>query len=194
MTGHVRRLGWWLVTVGLLVVAVTFSLRQELPQLIGSVVGSAPNAEPASARSDPCLPGTEIPIMRSPHLSVAALRKVHYNSEPPTSGPHFAIPPILGIYDTPLPPSAFVHAEEHGHVILAYSPTLPAQQVSALKAIAKSYPADVLMTPYQPLSHGVSLAAWGRLEHFDQVDSSGMERFIVALAGRYDHRWVRQAC
>jgi Protein of unknown function (DUF3105) len=181
-----RRIGWWLVTAGLMLAAVTVAVKQQLPRLTGSAVGSAS----ASERTEPCLPGVAIAILKSPHLSVAALEKVQYNSIPPTSGPHFAIPPALGIYDTPLQAGSFVHAEEHGHVVLAYSPSLPAAQVSALKDIAKAHPADVLMTPYPPLTEGVALAAWGRLERFTQVDRPGIERFIVALAGRYDHRWV----
>jgi Protein of unknown function (DUF3105) len=181
-----RRLGWWLVTAGLMCAAVGVAVKQQLPRLTGSAVGSTP----ASERSEPCLPGTAIAIMKSPHLSVAELRKVQYNSNPPTSGPHFAIPPTPGIYDTPLQAGAFVHAEEHGHVVIAYSPALPAAQVSALKAIAKAHPADVLMTPYRPLADGLALAAWGRLERFSQVDRPGIERFIVALAGRYDHQWT----
>jgi hypothetical protein len=182
----IRRLGWWLVTVGLTCAAVAVAVQQQLPLLRGTAVGSAP----ASERSEPCLPGTAIAILKSPHLSVAALRKVRYNSVPPTSGPHFAIPPAVGIYDTPVQPGSFVHAEEHGHVVIAYSPSLPAAQVSALKDIARAHPADVLMTPYPPLTDGLALAAWGRLERFEQVDRPGIERFIVALAGRYDHRWV----
>lgn len=182
----VRRLGWWLVTAGLMCAAVGVAVKQQLPRLTGSALGSAP----ASERAEPCLPGVAIAILKSPHLSVAALREVRYNSVPPTSGPHFAIPPAVGIYDTPLQPGEFVHAEEHGHVIITYSPSLPAAQVSTLKAIAKAHPADVLMTPYPPLTGGIALAAWGRLERFEQVDRPGIERFIVALAGRYDHRWV----
>jgi len=181
-----RRLGWWLVTAGLMCAVVAVAVKQQLPRLTGSAVGSSL----ASQRSEPCLPGTAVAILKSPHLSVAALRKVHYNSIPPTSGPHFAIPPTPGIYDAPLQPGAFVHAEEHGHVVIAYAPSLPAAQVSVLKDIAKAHPRDVLMTPYPPLPQGLALAAWGRLERFDQADRPGVERFIVALAGRYDHRWV----
>jgi len=181
-----RRLGWWLVTAGLMCAAVGLAVKQKLPLLTGSAVGSAS----ASERTEPCLPGVAIALIKSPHLSVAALEKVQYNSLPPTSGPHFAIPPTPGIYDTPLQAGSFVHAEEHGHVVIAYSPSLQAAQVSALRDIAKAHPGDVLMTPYPPLATGLALAAWGRLERFEQVDRTGIERFIVALAGRYDHGWV----
>lgn len=181
-----RRLGWWLVTVAVLCTAVAVAVRRQLPLLTGSAVGSAPTSE----RSEPCLPGTAIAILKSPHLSVAALEKVQYNSIPPTSGPHLALPPAPGIYDTPLGAGSFVHAEEHGHVIITYSSSLPAAQVSTLKDIAKAHPADVLMTPYPPLTQGLALAAWGRLQRFDQVDQPAIERFIEAMAGRYDHQWA----
>lgn len=180
------RLGWWLATVGLLLGIVGFEVNRQLPQLKGSLLGSWSPSDPA-----PCLPGRAIPVMASPHLSVAALQRVRYNSNPPTSGPHFAVPPAPGIYDSPLSPGEFVHAEEHGHVVIAYAPGTPADQVSVLVSVAKAHPDDVLLTPYRGIAHGVALAAWGRLQRLDHADTAEVTRFVRALAGRYDHRWVR---
>ena len=180
------RLAWWLATVGMLLAVVGFEVNRQLPVLKGSLLGSWSPSDPA-----PCLPGQAIPVMASPHLSVAALHHVHYNSDPPTSGPHFAIPPAPGIYGSPLSPEEFVHAEEHGHVVIAYVPDTPADQVSVLVSVAKAHPSDVLLMPYPGIGHGVVLAAWGRLERLDRANPAEVTRFVVALAGRYDHHWVR---
>lgn len=179
------RLAWWLATVGMLLAVIGFEANQQLPLLKGSLLGSW-----SSSKTAPCLPGQAIPVMASPHLSVAALRHVHYNSVPPTSGPHYAIPPAPGIYGSPLPPGEFVHAEAHGHVVIAYSPDTPADQVSVLVSIAKAHPNDVLLMPYPDIGHGVALAAWGRLQRLDRANRAEVTRFVIALAGRYDYRWV----
>jgi hypothetical protein len=180
------RAAWWLATAGVVAAVGGTAVARQLPQLKGSVVGSWAQGQPAV-----CLPGRAIPIMASPHLSVAALQQVHYNSDPPTSGPHFAIPPSPGIYDSPLPPSEFVHAEEHGHVVIVYPVHAPGIEVGALKKIAKADPEDVVLTPYPRIHRGLALAAWGRLERLAHVDHSAITRFITALAGRYDHKWMR---
>ncbi len=180
------RAAWWLATVGVVAALAITAVARQFPQLKGSVLGSWTQAQPAA-----CLPGQAIPIMASPHLSVADLAKVHYNSNPPTSGPHFAIPPAPGIYDSPLAPAEFVHAEEHGHVVIVYPPQTPKGDVEALKKIAKAHPEDVVLTPYPQIGHGIALAAWGRLQRLDRVDAAAINRFITALAGRYDHKWMR---
>jgi hypothetical protein len=179
------RAGWWLCTVGAALAVAGYAIDQQLPQLKGSILGSWSNSSPA-----PCLPGEAVPVMASPHLSVAALKKVRYNSNPPTSGPHFALPPAPGVYDSPLPASEFVHAEEHGHIVIVYPPHTPAADVTALKKIAKAHPDEVVLTPYSGIGHGIALAAWGRLERLDDVDRPAITRFITALAGRYDHKWM----
>lgn len=186
MKGTVGRMLWWLATVGVVVTIGTVAAIQQFPQLKGSLIGSWAQGQPAL-----CLPGKAIPIMASPHLSVAALRHVHYNSVPPTSGPHFAIPPAPGIYDSPLPPSEFVHAEEHGHIVIVYPPHAAAAEVDALKAVAKADPQDVVLTPYPRIHRGIALAAWGRLERLPDVERPAITRFIAVFAGRYDHQWMR---
>jgi len=180
------RAAWWLATVGVIAMVSGAAVAQQFPQVKGSVLGSWAQTQPA-----PCLPGTAIPIMDSPHLSVEALQHVHYNSNPPTSGPHFAIPPSPGIYNSPIPPGEFVHAEEHGHVVIVYPLKAPKTEVDALKEIAKAHPGEIVLTPYPGIDHGVALAAWGRLERLDHADRVAITRFITALTGRYDHKWIR---
>jgi hypothetical protein len=180
------RLLWWVATLGVLLAIVGYEVSRQTPLLKGSLLGSWSSSRPA-----PCLPGRAIPVMASPHLPMSELRHVHYNSNPPTSGPHFAVPPAPGIYDSPLSAGEFVHAEEHGHVIIAYAPDTPAGQVSVLKSIAKAHPSDVVLTPYPHIAHGIALAAWGRLERLDHADRDAVTSFVLALSGRYNHGWVR---
>jgi hypothetical protein len=154
--------------------------------VFGSVAGS-----PAAQRDSPCLPGTAVPILDSPHISPAQAPSTHYNSLPPTSGPHFATTIATGIYTGTIPEGLTVHAMEHGHVIIHFAPNLPTDQVDTLTRTAKRYGADVVLAPYAKLGAGIALTAWGRIDLLDHYDQARIAAFVERLRGRYDHGWTR---
>lgn len=65
------------------------------------------------------LPGTAVADLGRDHVAVGT--KVSYNSNPPTSGPHYAEWEKAGIYDKPLQDGKLVHSLEHGYVIISYN-------------------------------------------------------------------------
>lgn len=184
-----HRLVWWTLLVALVLVAGTGVAVRTWPVIVNSTVGSPSGTTPAP--DEPGLPGTAVPILDSPHIPVGRAAEVQYDSVPPTSGPHFAVPPATGVYEAPMPEGLQVHALEHGHVGIQYAPDLPAAAVASLRRIGARYPDDVFVAPYPPLSHGVALTAWGRIDTFDTVDEARIVRFVEALRGRYDHGWTR---
>ena len=95
--------------------------------LLGNATGST--AEPA--REAPCLPGTAVAIMDSPHIPPSQAERVRYSTTPPTSGPHFAFTVATGVYDRPVAEGLTVHAMEHGHVVIQYAPDAAAADVAA---------------------------------------------------------------
>ena len=167
-------------------VAVFALLSGPYKLLLGSVRGSTADDRPA-----PCLPGQAVHILDSPHISAAAAARVHYNSEPPTSGPHFAFAAPPGIYDHPVPDGLTVHALEHGHIDIQYGTGASRNDVDALKRFAKHYAKDVLLVPRPSLGTTIALTAWGRIDRLDHLDHDRIVRFIVKLRGRYDHKWTR---
>lgn len=156
-------------------------------QLLGAATGS-PAVEPREA---PCLPGTAIEIMDSPHISPAAAGSVEHNSVPPTSGPHYAFTISPGSYEEPVPEGLIVHALEHGHIAIQYAPGTPDREVAGLRRIAKRYGNDVVLAPYPPLPQGIALTAWGRLRVLSDYDEAAITEFIERLRGRYNHGWTR---
>ena len=66
-------------------------------------------------------PGTKVPEMGREHVALAQVEKTTYNSNPPTSGPHYEVPSKPGIYDTPQHDGALIHSLEHGYVIISYN-------------------------------------------------------------------------
>jgi hypothetical protein len=167
------------------VVALVLVMTGPYQAVFGSVAGSRP-----SQRDAPCLPGTAVPMLDSPHIPPAQAASVRYNSLPPTSGPHFAATIATGIYTSPIPEGLTVHAMEHGHIVIQYAPNLPGDQVAALTRTAKHYGADVVLAPYDKLRAGIALTAWTRIELLDHYDQTRIATFVERLRGRYDHGWT----
>jgi hypothetical protein len=179
------RWAWRAGAVGLVLAAVVGLFAGPWSFLLGSVVGS-----PAASRSEPCLPGREVPIMESPHIAERELASVRYNSLPPTSGPHFAFTAATGIYSEPVSEGLTVHAMEHGHVVIQYASVSP-DTVERLERFAKRYGKDVILAPHPKLGGGIALTAWGRIELLDTYDEDRMGDFVERLRDRYVHGWTR---
>jgi hypothetical protein len=187
-TRHRNRVFWWVLLIALSVGVGTGVISQTWPLITDTAVGS--RAESTVAPDEPGLPGRAVPILDSPHIAVGEAASAHYDSVPPTSGPHFAVPPAPGVYSIPLPDGLQVHALEHGHVGIQYAPDTPAGTVEALSRLGAQYPEDVFVAPYPLLGHGIALTAWGRIDAFDTLDETRVTRFVEALRGRYDHGWI----
>lgn len=65
------------------------------------------------------LPGEKIEDMGAEH--VADISNAQYNSNPPTSGPHFGVWAKKGVYDRVISDGYLIHSMEHGYVIVSYN-------------------------------------------------------------------------
>lgn len=187
MTTSRVRWGWRIATIALALATLAALLAGPYSLLLGSVVGSEAAARPAA-----CLPGQEVPVMESPHVSPAAARSVRYNSTPPTSGPHYAFTVAPGRYGEPVADGLTVHALEHGHVVIRYAPGIPPEAVTRLEGLARRYGRDVVLAPYPGLPAGIALTAWGRIDLLEGYDEPRITSFVERLRNRYIHGW-RQA-
>lgn len=102
-----------------------------------------------------------------------------YNSNPPTSGPHWgdgvAGP---GIKDGSVPDELLIHSMEHGAVIVWYKNDLPADQVEKIKTAFTDASGKKIMTPRKNLTIPVALTSWGRLLELKTVDTAKIREFI----------------
>lgn len=179
----------WLWRAGTLIALVAIlggTVASQWTAFRGGVLGSV-----APDRIGAGLPGVAVPLLPSPHVSAAAIATVRYNSNPPTSGPHYPFVAAPGIYASPVPDGLAVHALEHGHIVLDYTPGVATADLATLRAIAKRYPRDVVLTPHAGLNHPIALTAWGRLETLGHADEPEIVTFIERLRGRYNHGWTR---
>lgn len=143
------------------------------------------------AQAHPCdrIPGHPQPFEGDRHLPYDGAPHEPYRTVPPTSGPHSARVVTPGIYRALIIEELQVHALEHGHVLLQYAPDTPVADIVALEQIARRNPRDVLVAPYPALGSGISASGWQRLQRFPSFDPEAIERFVAAVAGRYDHTW-----
>src|SRR5688572_24184668 len=59
-----------------------------------------------------------VPVPPSPHVDDCSY--VEWNSNPPTGGPHYPRWATYAVYPEPIPRGHYVHAMEHGAVVLLH--------------------------------------------------------------------------
>jgi hypothetical protein len=100
-----------------------------------------------------------------------ALRGVHsittpdgtsdeWNTEPPTSGPHYEVPVIWGTYTEPVNQAQLVHNLEHGGVAIQYGDDVPPATVEQLESFVAESPRGIVLAPLPSLGNQISLGAW----------------------------------
>lgn len=65
------------------------------------------------------LPGEAVSDLGREHVPDGT--KVQYNSNPPTSGSHYADWTRAGVYEQPISDGHLIHALEHGYIIISYN-------------------------------------------------------------------------
>ena len=83
-----------------------------------------------------------------------------WNTVPPTSGPHYQVPVVWGVYEDVVNEAQLVHNLEHGGIAIQYGSDVPAATVQQLKAFALDHPRGTVLAPYPALGNTISLGAW----------------------------------
>ena len=130
--------------------------------------------------------GESVPIMvSSPHIPVDS-DPGEYNSDPPTSGPHYAEEARAGFFDNnnyQFPVGYLVHNLEHGYVIFWYNCDLLDQSdCTNLKEQIKTTIDDLggvklIAYPWPSLDVPLVMTSWGRLQRFETFDAEQARAF-----------------
>jgi hypothetical protein len=129
------------------------------------------------------LPGEK--FTEQPAQHVTGTDHPAYNSNPPTSGWHWAQPANWGIYDRELPDEQVIHNLEHAGVWISYKPdAVDAGTVERLKAVVGRYPTKVILTQRTANDAPIALAAWTRLQKLESFDEAAIESFIKSYRGK----------
>lgn len=114
-----------------------------------------------------------------------------YNSDPPTSGKHYASEFDTGFYEetdteaqAAYPEGYLVHNLEHGYVIFWYNCRLLAEQeCQALKSqvrevMERENNFKVIAFPRTSLDVPVVMTSWGRMQRFESFDMQTAQAFV----------------
>jgi hypothetical protein len=113
---------------------------------------------------------------RSQQLHVEG--EVTYESNPPVSGEHNAVPGPCGVFATQTPEEDWVHTLEHGAVGILYQPDLERDQIDQIEAIVRDYESHIFSMPYAELEDPVVVVAWAHLMRLNGVDEEATREFI----------------
>ena len=133
--------------------------------------------------------GESIPIMTSsPHID-PGIDPGQYNSDPPTSGLHYAEEAQAGFYDEniyPYPAGYLVHNLEHGYVIFWYNcDLLDESACSELKSQIRTVMDELggvklIAYPWSSLDVPLVMTSWGRMQRFEAFDAEQAKAFYRA--------------
>jgi hypothetical protein len=145
---------------------------------------------PVEIEQPPLLPGSHVPIGST----------IQWDSNPPSSGPHYPIWAAYQAYTTPVPRGYYVHDLEHGAIVFLYNcgdagcPDV----VAALQAASDAIPDDPLCTSFEGsavrvrtvitpdplLDVPVAAAAWGWVYKANCVDDATLRDFAMRHYGQ----------
>jgi hypothetical protein len=87
-------------------------------------------------------------------------RMPRYETNPPTSGPHDAVPLADGAYLEHPHERFYVHSLEHGRIVVHYDPSLPEDEQLALKGLFDEDPEGMVLIPTPQIPYEVAATAW----------------------------------
>jgi hypothetical protein len=134
-------------------------------------------------QADVALLGVKHPNQGQEHIAVGA-QHIAYNSNIPSSGPHYVDPMTWGIHDTELPDETLVHNQEHGGIVIAYKPDLAPVEIDQLKTLVAALPKStnfneikVVLIPRTANDQPIQIGAWTYTLGFDTLDSAKITQF-----------------
>ncbi|MCH7828337.1 DUF3105 domain-containing protein [Patescibacteria group bacterium] len=157
-----KKLVIWAISLGVIAVAGWFGIQALTPEPLGEDYSRV------------------IPQEGGTHVQEGT--RVLYQSNPPTSGNHWATPLRDGIYDVEKPDEAVIHSLEHGRVWITYKPDIGQEAIAALKDAVKGQ-SGTIMSPRVANETDIALAVWTRLDTFNlredgTLDAKRVREFI----------------
>jgi hypothetical protein len=137
-----------------------------------------------SRRQTKNMPGEFITDQGREHINAAS--GFIYNSNPPTSGPHFPQAAEWGVYKEELADENLIHSLEHGGIWISYKPEISEEVRKKLEAFYEKYGRKIIVVPRSKNDSDIALAAWNHLDKFSAAEYSDerVEKFIKALRNK----------
>jgi hypothetical protein len=127
-----------------------------------------------------------VPGVQGDHTAeLDATKDPKWNTNPPTSGPHYPVPAVYGEYDSPLKVAQVVHNLEHGAMYVLYGPDVPEATVAQLREFYADDRQGMLLAPLPSLGDKIALGAWTVPEDF-QPNTGDDGTAYLATCTQYD--------
>ena len=121
--------------------------------------------------------GEKIPDMGAIHVKENEPHQ-EYNSNPPTSGPHWAGVAGAGIKDEIVPDELILHSMEHGAVVVWYREDLEQSDIDKIKVAFQNASGKKIMLARKDLDVPVALTSWNYLLKLENIDTEKIKEFI----------------
>jgi len=122
------------------------------------------------------------PLSSSSSLHLLGNTEVTWETNPPTSGPHYPIPPKGGNYDYALSNLEQVSFLESGGVIVQYLPDIYGNNHPKLASFASNY---VIISPNETLESLLVATAWTWKLSCKEYDFESLAKFIAERQGEF---------
>ena len=141
---------------------------------------------------------TVAPALKGEHsITDPSKTSPKWNTDPPTSGPHYAVPAVFGIYDQEIELARIVHNLEHGGIYILYGKDVPASTVDQLRTFYEGHRTGTIMAPLDRLGDEFALGAWvvdgdthnGFLAKCTTFDQDAVSTFFRSLQFRGPERF-----
>lgn len=147
-------------------------------------MGSDSSGEVLPAQVSSPVEGTQdYEIVGRNHITQGTLGS-GYNSNPPSSGPHWPAAAKNGAYENPLPDEQLIHDLEHGYVWISYKPDISQDVKNQLKEIVEKDDWKVVLCPREKNDSQIALVSWGRVLKLDQFDAVKVKDFVRTYRNR----------
>ena len=155
-----RRRRTWAIGAAVAGLALGFVAAAAALGFVGGGSGTSPEelrtkleAAGCTFKVAPALPGVH-------SITDPAGTSDRWNTDPPTSGPHYGIAAIFGIYEDELELARVVHNLEHGGIFILYGKDVPESTVDQLRAFYDDHKTGTIMAPLNRLGDKFALGAW----------------------------------
>src|SRR3989344_4099984 len=153
--------------------------------------GEGPEESPAAQRPEEG-PGELFAFQGQEHVRIGT--PFAYNSNPPSSGPHYQSQANCGIYDYEVLDQIFIHNLEHGGIWIAYRSTIASQALADLKELVKELGGrKIVMAPRAVNDADVALVAWMRVAKFDLAGGEGLAPAQKELVRTFHRAWINHS-
>lgn len=124
------------------------------------------------------------------HIAVGAAHP-DYNSNPPTSGWHYAEWETQGVYKEQQPDEGLIHNLEHGYIWISYRPDANPEIIKQLGNFY-SFGKKIIVEPRKENDKLIVLAAWNWLDKFDPESKEKLNDSELKRIGDFIDAYINQ--